>query len=138
MRSLIFLMSKTCLQQARMPGMSTISLRNGDRSNPLGTLASASYRRQVPFRATRRRGSPELGGLDHAARACFDCIERLGPAQEISLESRAAQFDQNGVLLTGFNAFGDNHDAQARSEEHTSELQSRENLVCRLLLEKKK
>src|SRR5690606_41679689 len=27
---------------------------------------------------------------------------------------------------------------EARSEEHTSELQSRENLVCRLLLEKKK
>src|SRR5690606_36861620 len=31
------------------------------------------------------------------------------------------------VLMTGI----------ARSEEHTSELQSRENLVCRLLLEKK-
>src|SRR5205085_7465411 len=29
------------------------------------------------------------------------------------------------------------HDAQ-RSEEHTSELQSQSNLVCRLLLEKKK
>src|SRR5436309_10466695 len=28
--------------------------------------------------------------------------------------------------------------ATHRSEEHTSELQSRENLVCRLLLEKKK
>src|SRR5436309_15630738 len=28
--------------------------------------------------------------------------------------------------------------ARERSEEHTSELQSRENLVCRLLLEKKK
>src|SRR5690606_41098446 len=28
--------------------------------------------------------------------------------------------------------------AAIRSEEHTSELQSRENLVCRLLLEKKK
>src|SRR5690606_21465573 len=28
--------------------------------------------------------------------------------------------------------------ARVRSEEHTSELQSRENLVCRLLLEKKK
>src|SRR5207302_4341024 len=28
--------------------------------------------------------------------------------------------------------------AVRRSEEHTSELQSRENLVCRLLLEKKK
>src|SRR2546422_5414179 len=29
-------------------------------------------------------------------------------------------------------------DGQARSEEHTSELQSRLHLVCRLLLEKKK
>src|SRR5690606_41685076 len=29
-------------------------------------------------------------------------------------------------------------DRAVRSEEHTSELQSRENLVCRLLLEKKK
>src|SRR5690606_40270228 len=36
---------------------------------------------------------------------------------------------------------GRGHPAQSdrgRSEEHTSELQSRENLVCRLLLEKKK
>src|SRR5690606_41305940 len=32
----------------------------------------------------------------------------------------------------------DAQDARHRSEEHTSELQSRENLVCRLLLEKKK
>src|SRR5207302_2904753 len=31
-----------------------------------------------------------------------------------------------------------NKDSDPRSEEHTSELQSRENLVCRLLLEKKK
>src|SRR5260370_31641727 len=30
------------------------------------------------------------------------------------------------------------HSAQKRSEEHTSELQSHLNLVCRLLLEKKK
>src|SRR5690606_41945586 len=33
---------------------------------------------------------------------------------------------------------GDPRCGRARSEEHTSELQSRENLVCRLLLEKKK
>src|SRR5436309_5152207 len=32
----------------------------------------------------------------------------------------------------------DEHVLADRSEEHTSELQSRENLVCRLLLEKKK
>src|SRR5207302_10605230 len=33
---------------------------------------------------------------------------------------------------------GQRRSAGRRSEEHTSELQSRENLVCRLLLEKKK
>src|SRR3712207_7665297 len=32
---------------------------------------------------------------------------------------------------------GEEDDAEARSEEHTSELQSRQYLVCRLLLEKK-
>src|SRR3712207_7537315 len=33
---------------------------------------------------------------------------------------------------------GDPHEVGVRSEEHTSELQSRQYLVCRLLLEKKK
>src|SRR3712207_7232456 len=33
---------------------------------------------------------------------------------------------------------GDDKQARDRSEEHTSELQSRQYLVCRLLLEKKK
>src|SRR5690606_23413718 len=39
--------------------------------------------------------------------------------------------------LTEYNALKKDKPA-LRSEEHTSELQSRENLVCRLLLEKKK
>src|SRR5688572_33314915 len=43
-------------------------------------------------------------------------------------------------LLTRTQTFGSNTPAAfcARSEEHTSELQSQSNLVCRLLLEKKK
>src|SRR5579883_2414758 len=51
----------------------------------------------------------------------------------------------HGELLTGVaDPYASNHGPRApaapprRSEEHTSELQSRENLVCRLLLEKKK
>src|SRR5690606_11743457 len=48
-----------------------------------------------------------------------------------------------GAIMTGFTAgilrwLDGYHAAKYRSEEHTSELQSRENLVCRLLLEKKK
>src|SRR5690242_21553403 len=42
-----------------------------------------------------------------------------------------------GGLLTRTFA-GSTADVEARSEEHTSELQSHVNLVCRLLLEKKK
>src|SRR3712207_8109657 len=39
--------------------------------------------------------------------------------------------------VLGVIALGDLDDRAARSEEHTSELQSRQYLVCRLLLEKK-
>src|SRR5436309_12043973 len=42
-----------------------------------------------------------------------------------------------GTNVTGIMG-SDQELVAARSEEHTSELQSRENLVCRLLLEKKK
>src|SRR3712207_3652466 len=43
------------------------------------------------------------------------------------------------VMLARYNSEGKvGHIAASRSEEHTSELQSRQYLVCRLLLEKKK
>src|SRR5690625_6583135 len=42
------------------------------------------------------------------------------------------------LSLPDAEALGERIQAQARSEEHTSELQSRGHLVCRLLLEKKK
>src|SRR5690606_18724603 len=40
--------------------------------------------------------------------------------------------------VDGLQASAGAFDQRPRSEEHTSELQSRENIVCRLLLEKKK
>src|SRR3712207_7100281 len=47
-----------------------------------------------------------------------------------------ADVDFNGTGFT-YSGSGDGREL-ARSEEHTSELQSRQYLVCRLLLEKKK
>src|SRR5690606_41592377 len=59
--------------------------------------------------------------------------------------SAAASEKLNRYMRTGGVLLFDIRDRQdiggagvLRSEEHTSELQSRENLVCRLLLEKKK
>src|SRR5207302_4363567 len=48
-----------------------------------------------------------------------------------------SQFGVGGELDSLVGGFGGDR-CGIRSEEHTSELQSRENLVCRLLLEKKK
>src|SRR5258707_4430508 len=50
--------------------------------------------------------------------------------------SMAKHDDRSGNLVCSF--CGKSQDEQTRSEEHTSELQSRQYLVCRLLLEKKK
>src|SRR2546430_6517136 len=50
--------------------------------------------------------------------------------------SRVHRFRRHGVRLGG--ATGGPGRDELRSEEHTSELQSQSNLVCRLLLEKKK
>src|SRR2546427_4720219 len=47
---------------------------------------------------------------------------------------------ESGILLASITAVALNifFNGASRSEEHTSELQSQSNLVCRLLLEKKK
>src|SRR2546430_10018483 len=45
-------------------------------------------------------------------------------------------FDESKMIIADFRHRALRH--HARSEEHTSELQSQSNLVCRLLLEKKK
>src|SRR3712207_8973674 len=58
----------------------------------------------------------------------------LGPRERVERRARVAvQVDEaaSHQILSG-------HGPGPRSEEHTSELQSRQYLVCRLLLEKKK
>src|SRR5436305_11338110 len=60
-----------------------------------------------------------------------------------NLESRLGRMDDARRTLAGLLArFPNDRNARSflaqRSEEHTSELQSRPHLVCRLLLEKKK
>src|SRR5690606_41047473 len=84
--------------------------RSSDLRPPLGRLAGGSG----GGRPAESRGGGGLGRDEPPAR------HRLGPGRE---PQRLPGLPLDGPL---------------RSEEHTSELQSRENLVCRLLLEKKK
>src|SRR5699024_12195989 len=50
---------------------------------------------------------------------------------------RCASYPASDYPQLGLHGANDTHDSLGRSEEHTSELQSRFDLVCRLLLEKK-
>src|SRR5690606_41902415 len=62
-------------------------------------------------------------------------IHALGRESKAAWPVEGRQFRAAGGGGTNRSRIGA---GSSRSEEHTSELQSRENLVCRLLLEKKK
>src|SRR5690349_22803277 len=66
----------------------------------------------------------------------------LHDALPISSQQRGREFEaaikQQGQMAKMYNDEDRRQRLQTRSEEHTSELQSRRDLVCRLLLEKKK
>src|SRR5690625_5893244 len=72
--------------------------------------------------------------VEEAGITFFDTAEVYGPYvnEELVGEALAPLRDRVAIATK----FG--FDFQDRSEEHTSELQSRGHLVCRLLLEKKK
>src|SRR2546428_5235230 len=65
----------------------------------------------------------------------------VSPGHPVEIRRHAKRLRlRKDELLPRANAVGSElvHRHQLRSEEHTSELQSRSDLVCRLLLEKKK
>src|SRR5690349_24223486 len=66
------------------------------------------------------KNSHRVGGSQSRQWSDLDC-----PGKKIAPETRRRPRDHQ-------------HQRKPRSEEHTSELQSRRDLVCRLLLEKKK
>src|SRR5437773_8597839 len=67
-------------------------------------------------------------------RAGQDDVDAAAPRARLQLgDQRGAVARPGGSERRGI----DHHDARYRSEEHTSELQSHHDLVCRLLLEKK-
>src|SRR3712207_7967256 len=71
----------------------------------------------------------------HDALPIFEAQLQPRPGEEVG---RAGDEPGVGRHVVVVEDVGDHRPADLRSEEHTSELQSRQYLVCRLLLEKKK
>src|SRR2546426_1819053 len=102
----------------------------GDAAQVRAAAKTLRARHAEAVRALVPRGArlDELGGIIDAAFAELEQLAgRLGSLREI-----------NPRTIDYLVARGERLSAQMRSEEHTSELQSPCNLVCRLLLEKKK
>src|SRR5258706_10241041 len=94
-----------------------------------------------------RRASPALAPLETLREAKRGAVLPLPPGlarlygrlRMPTARTRPHVFSNFATTLDGvvsLNVKG--HESETRSEEHTSELQSLTNLVCRLLLEKKK
>src|SRR5690606_40342770 len=103
----------------------------------------SSRRRHTRF---SRDWSSDVCSSDLGCTRCLVELQRQPVAHACHLDRVARPerlFEQRGAQRAGQQAL-DRAAQRARpvrrirSEEHTSELQSRENLVCRLLLEKKK
>src|SRR5690606_41788157 len=88
--------------------------------------ATQMARRAVESDSTSASALEAMGWIEFKQGSAEDAVRWL---------TRAAELEDASARV--FEHLGDVHEA-LRSEEHTSELQSRENLVCRLLLEKKK
>src|SRR3712207_7527658 len=87
---------------------------------PYTTLfRSRALRSFVCHRGTRRRIARRVEDAEHPHRRRADVLEAVHDERR-QVDARAGR------------------ERRVRSEEHTSELQSRQYLVCRLLLEKKK
>src|SRR3712207_8887786 len=84
--------------------------------------------RSTPCPPTPRSGSALVHQPPHRRRRAQPPLpaERPPPTRSPAAVTRLLRYLSSKV------------DSQSRSEEHTSELQSRQYLVCRLLLEKKK
>src|SRR5690606_41338219 len=75
---------------------------------------------------------PEMTGRIHPISQVIDEITEIFAGMGFDI-AEGPDIDDDFHNFTALNI-----PPEHRSEEHTSELQSRENLVCRLLLEKKK
>src|SRR5690606_41879234 len=93
------------------------------RPGPPRKLHSFPTRRSSDLRRAPRAEELRVGVFEREA-------EDDGEDEQLRLAEHDDRREQGGL--------DDDQDGGFRSEEHTSELQSRENLVCRLLLEKKK
>src|SRR3712207_8621213 len=111
------------LESPRFSGVRTFMRlpNNQDLQNADAAVVGVPFDTGASFRAGARFGPEGIRSASHLLRP-------YNPSQGVPIFEHLSVIDYGDVpIVPGY-----------RSEEHTSELQSRQYLVCRLLLEKKK
>src|SRR2546427_7455 len=106
---------------------------------PLGPLQAWTWPKSLQFCRGQQGIDPQISTIPALLHRC-ECALRQGvrsdaPRIPSNLRSNVLE---GSTDFKEFSAFVSRCPQRVRSEEHTSELQSQSNLVCRLLLEKKK
>src|SRR5690606_38042261 len=114
--------SAVTIPQTVVPGTVSVTV-----APTLGTVTVNPATGQLTYTAT----TPGVTATDTFTYTFCGSDPEFPECETVTVTINIAQIPVNNVTLN--TCTGPN-----RSEEHTSELQSRENLVCRLLLEKKK
>src|SRR5204862_8004052 len=106
---------------------------------PFIFLLQADYHPPTPHSFPTRRSSDLFRvRLCDPAELAFPVAVEHNPVDVAGLRTRFPAVGTRGAKTNVGSRAGRVVSIQQRSEEHTSELQSRRDLVCRLLLEKKK
>src|SRR5258708_7877845 len=100
-----------------------------------GFLFKTTFQKEVYSDLTGERGVL-MGAIAGLMEAQYNLLRKQGHSPSEAFNETVEEATQSLYPLIGEN--GMDRDFGLRSEEHTSELQSPDHLVCRLLLEKKK
>src|SRR5690606_6522261 len=115
-------------------GEATDALRAFVHATGIPVAETFAGKGSLPYNDPHQLGAMGATGTEgaNAIAAEADVVIGIGTRYSDFTTASKTAFQNPGVSFININI------AEFRSEEHTSELQSRENLVCRLLLEKKK
>src|SRR6266511_3547873 len=110
----------------------------GGRDHAVGSFRRGREEGGTPARMAARGSGRAGDGMSARVRVAHVADVPEGEGRVVDAEGKTlALFNVDGTFYALDNACPHRGGPLGRSEEHTSELQSRENLVCRLLLEKK-
>src|SRR5690606_1193858 len=124
-------------QEVSVSGETSLSIKLVTDSQILDEVVRVNY---VKIKKINLTGAVDVNTNEYIENRQSSTVSQILQCQSpgLNFSVGANGFEPGASMNIDIRGMGSLNGGSPRSEEHTSELQSRENLVCRLLLEKKK